>query len=304
MALSSERIAAASFIGTSVLAGGNAVGIRFSNRELAPLWGAGVRFSLAALLLLAAMAILRLEWPRGRALAGSVVFGLLNFGAAFGLGYYALVRIHAGFGQTLLALVPLATLALAVAFGQERYRIGAVGGTVLALVGVGVMSSTSFEGSVPVLSVVATLGSVLCLALAAVLVRRFPRVHPVTMNAVGMTAGGLALLLASVVAREPLVLPQRAATWLALAYLVVIGSGAVFVLYLVVLRHWAASRAAYTFVLIPIVTVALSVWLDDEPISPGLVIGGVLVLAGVYVGALRQQDPASTLEVAASRDGR
>jgi drug/metabolite transporter (DMT)-like permease len=83
---------------------------------------------------------------------------------------------------------------------------------------------------------------------------------------------------------------------------VVIGSGAVFVLYLVVLRHWAASRAAYTFVLIPIVTVALSVWLDHEPISPGLVIGGVLVLAGVYVGALRQQDPASTLEVAASRD--
>jgi hypothetical protein len=39
----------------------------------------------------------------------------LNFGAAFALAYHALVRLHAGLGQTLLALVPLATLLLAVA---------------------------------------------------------------------------------------------------------------------------------------------------------------------------------------------
>jgi drug/metabolite transporter (DMT)-like permease len=61
----------------------------------------------------------------------------------------------------------------------------------------------------------------------------------------------------------------------------------VFLLYLVVLRHWAASRAAYGFVLIPLVTVGLSVWLDDEPVGAGLVLGGLLVVAGVYVGALR-----------------
>jgi drug/metabolite transporter (DMT)-like permease len=61
----------------------------------------------------------------------------------------------------------------------------------------------------------------------------------------------------------------------------------VFVLYLVVVRLWSASRAAYTFVLIPIVTVLLSAWLDDEPIGLGLVLGGSLVLAGVYIGALR-----------------
>jgi hypothetical protein len=46
-----ERVALAAFLTTSVLAGGNAVSIRFSNRELAPLWGAGLRFSLAQLCL-------------------------------------------------------------------------------------------------------------------------------------------------------------------------------------------------------------------------------------------------------------
>jgi hypothetical protein len=54
----------------------------------------------------------------------------------------------------------------------------------------------------------------------------------------------------------------------------------VFVLYLVVLRYWAASRAAYAFVLIPFVTVVLSAWLDNEPLGPGLLLGGLLVLAG------------------------
>jgi drug/metabolite transporter (DMT)-like permease len=33
--------------------------------------------------------------------------------------------------------------------------------------------------------------------------------------------------------------------------------------------------------------VLLSAWLDDEPIGLGLVLGGSLVLAGVYIGALR-----------------
>jgi drug/metabolite transporter (DMT)-like permease len=67
----------------------------------------------------------------------------------------------------------------------------------------------------------------------------------------------------------------------------VFGSVAVFVLYLYVLEHWPASRTAYVFVLIPFATVALSAWLDDEPVGGGLVLGGLLVLAGVYVGALR-----------------
>jgi drug/metabolite transporter (DMT)-like permease len=86
---------------------------------------------------------------------------------------------------------------------------------------------------------------------------------------------------------EPLVLPQRAATWLALGYVAAFGSVGVFLLYVYVVQHWTASRAAYVMVLIPFVTVVLSAWLDQEPVTSGLVLGGLLILAGVYVGALR-----------------
>src|SRR5919106_5619531 len=110
-----DRTTFAAFALGSVLAGGNGVAIRFSNRELEFLWGAGVRFLLAAVFLLGLMAALRLSLPRGRSLAGVIVFGLLQFCATFALAYYALLELHAGFGQILLALVPLLTLFLAVA---------------------------------------------------------------------------------------------------------------------------------------------------------------------------------------------
>lgn len=288
MTTDGERVALAAFLTQAILAGGNAVCIRFSNRELAPLWGAGLRFALAAALLLALMVALRLGFPRGRALTGSLLYGLFNFGASFALIYYGLLRVHAGLGQLLLALVPLATLLLAVLWGQERLRAAAVVGTLLTLAGVALMSRAPIREAVPVLSVLAVVGGAICFAQALVLVRRFPRVHPVTMNAVGMSAGAVVLLAASLLMGDPRVLPQRIETWVALGYVVVIGSVAVFLLYLVVLRYWTASRAAYGFVIIPIVTVALSAWLDDEPVTFGLVLGGLLVLSGVYVGALRR----------------
>jgi drug/metabolite transporter (DMT)-like permease len=283
-----ERIALAAFIGEALLAGGNGVGIRISLRELSesPLWAAFLRFGIAAVLLLALMAVLRLPLPRGRALTGAVLYGLL-FGFAFAFGFYALLRIQAGFAQIVLALVPLATLLLAVVHRQERLRLIALSGTVVAFLGIALMSWGALHELVPMLSLLALLVSVLCIAEATVLVRRFPPVHPVTMNAVGMGVGAVVLGAGAVLLGEPLDVPTRAATWATIGYLVVVGSIVVFWLYLVVLKYWAASRAAYGFVLIPIVTVLLSAWLDDERITRGLVFGGVLVVMGVYVGALR-----------------
>ncbi|MEV7520802.1 DMT family transporter [Streptomyces sp. NPDC091371] len=282
-----ERAGLAAFTACCLFGGGNAVGVRFSNRELDPLWGAAVRFGAAAVVLLAVMAVMRLPMPRGRALAGAVLYGVLNFGVTFALAYYALVRVHAGLGQTLLALVPLAALLLVVAQRQEPFRGSALAGTLVAVAGVALASRAPLQGGVPVLSLLAVLGAVLCFAEATVLVHRLPPVHPVTMNAVGMSAGAALLFAGSLAAGDVWRLPERAETWWALAYMVVAGSVLTFVLYLVVVRRWGASRAAYVFVVVPVVTIALSSWLDDEELTVGLLLGAPLVLLGVHLGALR-----------------
>ncbi len=293
MELGRDRAALGAFVVGTVLAGGNAVGIRVSNRELDWLWGASLRFLLAAALLAVVAAALGLELPRGRTLLGVLAYGSLIFAGAFSLAYYALVDIHAGLGQTLLALVPLATLLLAVAEREERLRRASVVGSVLAVAGVAVISGVS-GAAVPTVSLLAILGAVLCFAQATVLVRRFPTVHPITANALGMAVGAVLLFTLALVAGQTVELPDRAGTWAAVAYMVVLGSGPVFVLYVVVVRLWSASRAAYSFVLIPVVTVLLSAWIDGEPVGPALLAGGSLVLAGVYVGALRH--PPTTVQ--------
>ncbi len=291
MVAGNDRATLSAFFVGAALAGANAVGVRFSNRELDPLWGACLRFALAAVIFLVLAAVLRVALPRGRAFWGAVLWGTIQFGATFALMYYAFVELHAGFGQIILALVPLLTVLLAVLQGAEQLHLAALAGAILAVLGVALMSSASLHGSVPFLSVLAGLGGALCFAQAAVLVRRLPPVHPVTMNAVGMIAGTVVLFAGTLVAGESVELPSESSTWAALVYLVTLGSVGVFLLYVFVLRRWAASRAAYSFLFSPIVSLALSAWLDDEPVTAGLLLGGLLVLAGVYIGALRSPVP-------------
>jgi drug/metabolite transporter (DMT)-like permease len=143
------RLVLWAFLIEAILAGGNSVAIRFSNRELDPLWGASMRFAIAAILVGLLMAAMRIHLPWGRLLAGAVVYGLFQFAGAFGLYYFALVEIQAGLGQTLLALVPLATLLLAVVQRMERLGIAAVVGAVVSLVGVAIMSRETLQVRFP-----------------------------------------------------------------------------------------------------------------------------------------------------------
>jgi drug/metabolite transporter (DMT)-like permease len=292
VAAAGDQAALAAFLGCALITAVNPVAIRFSNRELAPLWGAGLRLALMAALLVLLMRVLRLEVPRGRALRGALLYGALGYGCAVGLTYYGLVHVHAGLGQLMFALVPLATLLVAALQGQERVHARALAGASCALAGVAVLAQAHLDDALPPLSLVALLGSVLCVAQAAVVVRRFPPVHVVTMNALATFAAALVLVPAAFVAREPIVLPRHGATLLALAFGVV-GGSLLFVLYVFVLKRWAASRAAYLFVLAPFLTFVLSARLDDEPLGPGLVVGGAFIVAGVYVGALRQSSSRS-----------
>ncbi len=75
-------------------------------------------------------------------------------------------------------------------------------------------------------------------------------------------------------------------TWVALTYLILVGSCVVFVLFLYVLKHWPASKVSYQFVLLPFVTMAASMLFANETLDPILSIGAALVLSGVFFGVL------------------
>ena len=130
------------------------------------------------------------------------------------------------------------------------------------------------------------------------MIKLFPRSHPAASNAVAFTTGAPLLLVASRLAGEQWSLPATDRTWVALAYLVLIGSVLVFNLYLQVLSRWTASAASNMFLLIPVATVVVSAVVLGEVVTPTFVVGALLALAGVWVGALRSSPKAVELACA------
>ena len=137
-------------------------------------------------------------------------------------------------------------------------------------------------------NLLAIIAGAACLAEAGIVAKRFPRSHPVMTNAVAMTVGAAMLGVASLLNSEAWVLPSNTATWLAFGYIVLGASVLAYFLCVFVLGRWTASAVSYAFVLFPLVTVIVATQLAGEHITWGFIGGGLLVLGGVWFGALRQ----------------
>jgi drug/metabolite transporter (DMT)-like permease len=272
---------------TAIVFGGlNAVMVRFTLLELPPFWGGFIRFLPASLILFFLMAILRLPLPRGRALMGPVLLGVLQMGASFGLLYWGLQVVQPGMVQVLLALTPLLTLIMAIIHRQERFRWRPLIGALLALAGIAVVFGQQMALDVPILPLLAILLAAFFMAEAVVLLKGFPNSHPITTNAIAMLSGAGVFALMVLVWGETPVLPVLLNTWLAQIYLIFIGSCLLFGMFLFVLKRWSASATAYGMVLMPFVTIAASAVLTGERITLIFLLGAGLVLLGVYIGAL------------------
>jgi drug/metabolite transporter (DMT)-like permease len=276
------------------LGGTNFVAVRFTVLELPPLWGAAIRFTAGAVLFWLIAALQRDSVPHGRDLAIVSLAGALSVGLFYGLLYWALSYIPAGISSVLAALTPLVTFLLAVANSMEEFRWRTVVGALIAITGIGVAFFQLPEGTLQILPVMAILVALAFQAQGALILKRTTSVSPVMANALGLTMGAILLFFSSLISGETWRLPAQTQTWVAVLYLVVFGSVALFYLYIVVIRRWTASGTSYAFVLFPFVTVTLGWLLADEPLTAGLIVGAVLVLVGVWVGALsrdRQKAP-------------
>lgn len=287
-----DRVVQAAFLATIMIGGANAIAVRITLRELTPFWGASLRFLLATALLGIVTLLVRRRRPRRRDLPGIAIFGVLNFGVTYVFLYTGLRDAPAGTAGVLTALVPLWTLVLAVAHRIERFRVAGLVGSVIAAAGSAVIFGNQVSLNVPLPALVALVLASVSLAETSVLVKRFPPGDPIVATSLAMPIGASLLLGISAISGEAWALPARPESWLALAYLVVFATIVNFSLTLFVLSRWSASVASYAFLLSPLVTVILGALLLGETVQPAFVLGGALVLAGVYVGAFlgRLQD--------------
>src|SRR2546422_2437875 len=276
----------AAFGAMVVIGGMNFVAVRLSDRGLAPFFGAGLRFVLAAVLLYALVASRRIPLPTRGQLKGTLLYGLLGFGVSYAFAYVALLALSPGVAAVLMGAVPLITLFLAVAHRVERFRARGLAGAVIAIAGIAVLVGVPSTAHIQIGALLLMLGAAVTAAESGVVLKKYPTGHPLATNAVAMGFGGVLLLAMSLIFGEHWVLPSGLATWASLIYLVVVGSIGLFWLFLFTIKRWAASRVSYVFVLTPIVASLAGAALAGDAVTPAMVGGGVIVLAGVYVGAL------------------
>lgn len=282
----SGKLTLIAFIISTILGGNNAIAVRFSNVEIPPFFGAAFRFAIAGLILFIVVFVKRYPLPKGRVLVGVLIFGVLQFGISYALIYWSLLEVSAGLFQVILALVPLFTFVFALVHRQESFNWRILFGGFLSIVGITIIFQDSLSANISLLSLLAIIFAAACIAESIVVIKSFPKIHPISTNAIAMSIGSLILFVFSIIFQEVPHLPTLPETFLAVIYLIFFGSIVMFALALFVISRWKASVTSYQLVLMPIVTILFSSWLTHESISLTFLFGGFIVLAGVYIGSI------------------
>jgi drug/metabolite transporter (DMT)-like permease len=265
--------------------GTNPVAVKVAVAEIPPLPFVAVRFTLAGLLLLGLVALRETRGrPGGRDLLSVAGVGLVGVGAnnvAFTLG---VGMTTASTTALLYAAVPVWGILLGLALGLERPTLGGVLGVCLAFVGVGVVVHGGLGGGGTGL-VGDLLVATVCWGSNAVLSLPLLRRHtPLVVAAYTMLFGGLGAV--------PLALPGfvgggwggtgGGARW-ALAYSTLLVAAFGFWTWQRGVSRVGANRVLVYQYLITLVGVLAGIVFLGEGLTANMVLGGAVVLLGVYV---------------------
>jgi drug/metabolite transporter (DMT)-like permease len=194
-------------------------------------------------------------------------------------------------GALLVALTPVLVLLFASLRGQERMSLAKLGGMTLAIAGVAALQvtpgrdthGTSYLGDALVF------GSALVFALYTVIGKESTRQHdPVTVNALGFAAGALmALPLLWWGARRFDFSTVHWFGWTMLAYMALFPSVLCYLIYYFALARIPASRLSSFSYAQPVIAAASGFLILAEPVTLPVMLGGALVLAGVWLAGRR-----------------
>ena len=262
--------------------------IRVMVETIPPLLGAGVRFVVAGLALLAVLAVRgglsRVRTDRRMLLKLGIVGTLLAAGGN-GLVTVAEQDVPSALAALIVASTPL-WIVVYRSLGSDRPRTATLAGVALGFAGVALLflPGNRPEG-VPI-------GPSLLLVLAAmswglgsyVSQRMTMPADPLMSTGWQMLAGGLVLCVATVPAGEPGELDVASLSsdsLLALVYLIVIGAFVAYSAYTWLLQNAPISQVATYAYVNPIVAVILGWLILDESIPPMMLVASAVIVAAV-----------------------
>lgn len=277
------------------------IAIKVGVEAVPPLFFAGSRFVAAGLLMLAwhrlrgeSIALPGRDWPR------QVRLAVLMIVATYGFLFWGMQHVASGLSAVVnLALIPIALLAIGLAYGAERYSPRRAASVALGVLGLAVLfepAGASRSDPLEPWGMAAIVAGTLAYCWGSVLGRPLVRAHgPLLVGGLSTLIGG-PMLIALALVIEPVdrellaafARPEVLAAWL---FLVLFGSLVAFTIYLRLLRDWGPlSAGMYAFVS-PVIAVALGALVFAESFGPAEALGSLLMLGAARLALARSASP-------------
>lgn len=282
------RAAYAAWVLVCLVWGTTYLAIRVALETIPPMLMGGVRWLAAGALMAAVLAVKGDALPRPRSWGALAVIGVLMTGFGNGAVVWAEQTISSGLAALLVAASPFWMV------GLERLRpggtpigAGKVAGLVVGFVGIvllvwpdlrGGLESASFGG------VLATQLACLGWAAGSVYSRGRRAGGSVLAGAAfQMLFGGAAMAVIGLLLGEWSAFTLNPKTLGALTYLTLVGSVAGYSAYAYALQHLPIATVSLYAYINPVIAVGLGALILGEPLSPRLLVAGLLVLIGMLI---------------------
>ncbi len=218
--------------------------------------------------------------------------GVAFYYGAFNLG---LVYTSASQGALVQSSIPAVTALVAVIWLREFASRKRIAGIALSIIGVLVIFSGSPAhdpaAPAPLMGNLLVFLSVIAWGIYTSLARRLAQVDATVLTAGVIGFGALLLFPAAIVELHGRALPQLSmGQWQEVLLLGAGASGVAYLLYNLALQDLDASQAGAFANLIPVVGVLSGIVMLGEPISARAIVGGLIVMAGVWITGSEQRN--------------
>ena len=281
------RVTLALIVLVALLIGANFTALKFALDHTTPLFLAGMRTVVGGTFLLGFVTLVRGERiPTDRAMLAKIfVVSFAITTVSSGLLVFGVNRVPAGLASLLASTMPLFTaLLVLLLMGTRPTRLGALG-LAVGFSGTVVLASPSLDGDATAVGVIALALSALAWAFGTMFMqwKDFSAVSPVMIVAVQLPMSAAVLIPVALLTEGAADTDWSLGLFVPLVYAAIPANAVTFALMATIVQRATATQAAATAYLIPISGVFFGWLIRGERLGTIELVGGVLVVAGVYL---------------------